>query len=299
MLKTHPRFRALLLFSTLLLISHFFTLQGLAWGANGHRITGAIADSYLQKKAKKRIQAILGTENLAMASTWADFIKSDSLYKSYDVWHYINIPGNLSNEEALSFLKNEKMPNAYQKINWLSARLKDKSLNIDSARFYLRMLIHLVGDVHQPMHVGRVEDLGGNRVRILWFGQSSNLHRLWDDQLISHVNMSYSEYTNWINHTDKNARKRLMAQSVEEWMLKSYERANFLYANIQQYPLAPLAGPNSGGNNSSSGSGRGNSNNSELPNLSYRYHYDHVELLNTCLVEGGIHLAGLLNTIFQ
>ena len=65
-------------------------LQSMAWGAQGHRICGQIADSYLSPQARKAIRQILGNESVAMASNWADFIKSDDSYKYLSEWHYID-----------------------------------------------------------------------------------------------------------------------------------------------------------------------------------------------------------------
>ena len=79
----------------------------LAWGLLGHRIVGEIATSYLTPKAKAEIQRILGNESLAMASNWADFIKSDSTFDSLNSWHYINLDKDLSRSEVLSFLEED------------------------------------------------------------------------------------------------------------------------------------------------------------------------------------------------
>ena len=63
------------------------------------------------------------------------------------------------------------------------------------------MLIHLVGDIHQPMHTGRSDDQGGNKIKVMWFNEPKNLHQVWDDQLILFQQLSYTEYAAAINHT--------------------------------------------------------------------------------------------------
>src|SRR6185312_1700277 len=180
----------------------FFYLpyQSMAWGMLGHRIVGKVADSYLTPKARLAVQQILGTESIAMASNWPDFIKSDPAYSYLSPWHYINVPDSLNYAAFQSFLKKDTAADAYTKLNFIIKELKNKSLSKDKKLFYLRLLIHIAGDVHQPLHVsGRAQ--GGNQIKVLWFGQHTNLHSVWDEKLIDYQQFSYTEYTKAINHT--------------------------------------------------------------------------------------------------
>lgn len=246
------------------------SLSAVAWGLTGHRIVGAIAESYLNAKAKKEIQRILGTESLAMVSNWADFIKSDTAYDYLYNWHFANLRDGLNYEQLKDKLENDTAANAYNKINFISRELKNKKLTLDKQRMYLRLLIHFVGDIHQPMHTGRLEDLGGNRIRVIWFRDSSNLHRLWDEQLIEFQKLSYTEYVRAINYTTPVQRLAWQKQTMTEWFFESYQLSRQLYNEIKQ----------------------------PQQRLSYQYDYDHVAILNRQLLKGGVHLAGLLNEIF-
>ncbi|MDQ3682568.1 MAG: S1/P1 nuclease [Bacteroidota bacterium] len=260
------------LFRKIILGAIFFSLSisAMAWGLTGHRIVGAIAESYLSAKAKKEIQRILGTESLAIASNWADFIKSDTAYDYLYNWHFANFSDGLNYEQLKEKLKNDTAANAYNKINFISKELKNKKLPLDKQRMYLRLLIHFVGDIHQPMHTGRTEDLGGNRIRVMWFRDSTNLHRLWDEQLIDFQKLSYTEYVKAINFTTVAQRLTWQKQPLTEWFFESYEVSRQLYGEIKQ----------------------------PHQRLSYRYDYDHIAILNLQLLKGGVHLAGLLNEIF-
>ncbi len=211
----------MIFFRKLILAVIFFNLSfsAMAWGITGHRIVGAIAESYLNAKAKKEVQRILGTESLAMASYWADFIKSDSAYDYLYNWHFANLEDGLNYEQVKTRLESDTAANAFNKINFISRELKNKQLSLDKQRMYLWLLIHFVGDIHQPMHVGRAEDLGGNRIRIMWFRDSSNLHRLWDEQLIEFQKLSYTEYVNSINYTSPVQRLAWQKQKMTEWFL--------------------------------------------------------------------------------
>ena len=135
---------------TLLLVLFFYLPStSMAWGVLGHRIVGQIADSYLTPKAKIAISKILGNETIGMASNWADFIKSDSNFAYVSPWHYVNIDSGLPMQEVLNFLDKDIAIDAYTKINFLVKQLKNKKLPRADKVFYLKLLIHIVGDVHQ------------------------------------------------------------------------------------------------------------------------------------------------------
>jgi hypothetical protein len=242
----------------------------MAWGVLGHRIVGQIADSYLTKHTKKEIYKILGTESIAMASNWPDFIKSDPSYSYLGPWHYINIKGGLGAAEINSFLAGDTATDAYTKINWIVAQLKNKDLPQEQKVLYLRLLIHIVGDVHQPLHVGRPDDKGGNTIKVLWFNNPYNLHQIWDEKLIEFQQLSYTEYTDAINFTSKAQRKEWQNEPLADWFWQSYQIAEKIYGDIK------------------------------LPEekLSYQYNFKYIAILNQQLLKGGVHLAGLLNDIF-
>ena len=259
-------------FKTILLAIAFIiiSISSFAWwGQNGHRIVGEIAETYLSNKARKAIREILGYESIAMTSNWADFIKSDSTFNYLSPWHYINVKQGLSQTEFNIVLQNDTVTDAYTKLNFLITELKNQQLQPDKKQMYLRLLIHIAGDIHQPLHVGRVEDLGGNRIRVLWFGDSTNLHSVWDDKIIESQNLSYSEYVKAINHSTKDQRKLWQEQPMNEWFFESYQLAGKIYNVITQ----------------------------PHQRLSFRYNFDHIEKLNSKLLKGGVRLAGLLNSI--
>lgn len=248
----------------------YLPFQAMSWGLLGHRVVGQIAESYLNKQASREIKLILGNESLAIASNWADFIKSEPAYNYINNWHYINLPAGL-NEEQLDFaLKRDTITDIYTKILFLSAELKNKTLEQEKKVMYLRLLIHFVGDIHQPMHTGRFEDLGGNKIQLTWFGQNTNLHRVWDSDLIDSQKLSYTEYSRSINFITKNQLHLLQSQDVAQWVKDSYRISTKIYANV-----------NTG------------------DKLGYRYTYDNIEIANQQLLKGGIHLAALLNSIFS
>lgn len=247
----------------------YIPFQSMAWGMLGHRVVGQVAESYLSKKASREIKNILGNESMAMASNWADFIKSEPAYNYLGNWHYINLTAGLNFEQLEYALKRDTVTDAYTRILFLSSELKNKSLDQDKKVMYLKVLIHLVGDIHQPMHTGRFEDLGGNKIQLTWFGQNTNLHRVWDSDLIESQDLSYTEYSRSINFIDKYKLHSMQLEGPAQWVTDSYKISENLYSKVKSGDK-----------------------------LSYRYIYDNLETANQQLLKGGIHLAGLLNSIF-
>jgi hypothetical protein len=258
---------------SLLLFMGFITvsLSSFAWwGQTGHRVVGEIAEIYLTNKARKAIREILGDESIAISSNWADFIKSDTAFNYLSPWHYVNAKQGLSQAEFNDVLARDTIVDAFTKLNFLIAELKNKQLPPGKKNMYLRLLIHIVGDIHQPLHVGKAEDLGGNRVRVLWFGDSTNLHSVWDDKMIESQDLSYTEYVKAINHTTKSQRRQWQQQPLNEWFYESYQLAGKVYSSVTQ----------------------------PFQRLSFRYNFDHIAIVNSQLLKGGIRLAGILNSIF-
>ena len=249
----------------------YLPFNSMAWGVLGHRIVGQIADTYLTRHTQKEIYKILGTESIAMTSNWPDFIKSDPAYSYLSPWHYINFKAGLDSVTVKTYLDTDTATDAYTKINFLTAELKNRNLPQETRVLYLRLLIHIVGDVHQPLHVGRPDDRGGNGVKVQWFSSPYNLHQIWDERLIDFQQLSYTEYATAINHTTKDQRKELQSQPVSDWIWHSYQIAERIYADIRQ----------------------------PEQKLDYKYNFNYLATLNQQLLEGGVHLAGLLNEIFR
>lgn len=241
----------------------------MAWGVQGHRVVGEVANRYISKKTGRAFAAILGHESIAMTSNWADFIKSDPSYNYLSNWHYINLPAGLTRDAVFNFLATDTATDVYTKINWLVQELKNKNLEAEKKKLYLRLLIHFVGDVHQPMHVGRPEDLGGNRITVNWFSDASNLHQVWDSRIIDFQHLSYTEHAAAVDYSNKSLRKQWQTQPVQEWIWESYQLAETIYAGVKTGDR-----------------------------LSYDYNFKHIATVNDQLLKAGIRLAGLLNDIF-
>lgn len=243
----------------------------MSWGMLGHRIVGQIAESYLSPKAKAGVEKLLGDSSMAIWSNWADFIKSDHAYDSLEKWHYVDLDSGLTKTEAIAALKKDAEANLYTKTTFIVQQLKRKQTSLAQKRFYLKLLIHFVGDMHQPLHVGRKNTAGGNRIKIQWFNNQSNLHSVWDESLINYQQLSYKDYAEVINHTTSAQKRAWQRSSIAEWMAESYLLSERFLSEIKE----------------------------ENPKLGYQYNYTHIRIVNEQLVKAGVRLAGLLNEIFN
>ncbi len=235
------------------------------WSKTGHRVVGAVAQKHLNRKARKAVEKILEGETLAEVSNYADAIKSDRNFARFSPWHYVNYPADQQ------YLDSEPSPegDVVMGIEKCISILKNPNTGRDEALFYLKMLIHLVGDLHQPMHVGKLEDKGGNDIQVQWFGRGSNLHRVWDANLIDDYGMSYSELAESLPRWDRDKIKNVMDGSVYDWVEEVQEVTNRVYESAE--------------------SGE---------KLSYRYRYVWWDTVEEQLLAGGLRLAAVLNEIY-
>jgi hypothetical protein len=157
-----------------------------AWGPLGHRAVGYIAEERLGAKAQQAVRGLLGAESLAEASLWADQIRSESRWRISSPWHYVNIPDGQTYDRT----GRSREGDVVGALERFVAVLRYDGSSREDQLAALKFIAHFVGDIHQPLHVGRASDRGGNEVRVSWFGKSSNLHRVWDSALISRLRLS-------------------------------------------------------------------------------------------------------------
>lgn len=258
---------------TLRLLAFVFMCQYasvFAWGTTGHRVVAEVAENNLKASTKHKLKKILGKQKLAYWANWPDFIKSDTTehWKHTETWHYVNVSPQSSKADFIRALQAQEAPTLYTEIKAIENRLKNEKLTKEQKEIELRFLIHLVGDLAQPMHTGRAEDLGGNKIRIKYFGQNTNLHSLWDSKLIDANQYSYTEYAKILDVKTRREKKQLMKGSLEDWLYESHKAANTIYA----YTKADQ-------------------------NYTYGYLYRFNSLLEKQLYEGGLHLAQVLNEV--
>ena len=256
-----------IVYITLAFLMIFSTVEAKSpdWGATGHRTVGQIADKYLKGKTKRKIAELLDGQSLAMVSTFGDDIKSDKRYAEFYTWHYINMPFDVDYQDS------EKNPDGdlVSGIEKCQFVILDENSSEADKIFYLKLLVHLVGDLHQPMHVGRKEDKGGNTVQVQWFGNGTNLHSVWDSKMINQFGMSYTELAANAAEVTKDEVKEIQSGTLEDWVNDTHKFSVVVYETA-----------------------------TKGENLSYEYMYQNFGLTQSQLQKGGIRLAKLLNDLF-
>ena len=239
-------------------------VQSSGWGPTGHRVTGWIAEKYLNKKARTAIEKILQGQSLAMASTWMDEIRSDSTYDYMVDWHWVTIP------QGQTYQQTSKNPNGdlIQALEKVIAELKSKNLSKEQELGRLRILIHLVGDIHQPLHAGDRDDRGGNNVQVMWFRDQSNLHRIWDSDMIDDTKLSFTELAQSLNNPSEEEIRSWQKTTLYDWARESQS----YHEHVYNY-----------------GNGR----------LGYRYSYVNYPIVRLRLLQAGVRLAGILSEIYR
>lgn len=235
----------------------------LAWGKTGHRVTAAIADTHLSGLARAHVREILGVETLAEAGNWPDEMKSNPdpfWQKTASPWHYVTVGG-------LTYDRAPPEGDALGALAFFRKLLLDPRTSHAHRQLALRFIVHLVSDLHQPLHNGRPGDRGGNEVKVKWFGRDTNLHAVWDTALIDETGYSFTEMTDRLNrHTSSADVIAWWNPNPRDWISESVQVRETIYP--------------------------------AKPELSYDYIYQHTPMMELRLKQSGVRLAAYLNALF-
>ena len=249
-----------------------FSIVLISWGVIGHRTVGKIAEDHLTANARAGVHDLLGNETLAEVSTWADEVRGQEKYRQTGPWHYINLPLGLSFEQFKARVENMLEANVYSALGQQIQLITDKTVSREQKVEALKFVVHFVGDLHQPMHVSRAEDKGGNTVQLNYEGQGTNLHALWDSKLIEHTGLDYQQLAEKCDHATPAQVRQWQSDPVVKWMWESYEITSRLYAEVDTMSSRSIG---------------------------QDYYTAHWTIIQQRLEQAGIRLAGLLNVLFK
>jgi len=166
--------------SVLLILSMTLTVV-YSWGLEGHQATAGVAMSLLNGQSQTSLNGILASgDNLVSVSDWADQIKSNPAWKWASALHYADIPDWACSFAMSDCLNNICVVGAITNYSTILGVSNDPDMQQVAVKF----LTHFVGDVHQPLHVGFVGDLGGNKIEGTYDDSDFNLHSVWDTGII-------------------------------------------------------------------------------------------------------------------
>ena len=245
-----------------LLLLGAFADPSLAWGPTGHRATGRIAERHLTPQAARAVAELIGPETLAYDATWADDIRSEPDWAKADSWHWVTVPDGQTYESSTK----NPAGDILEAIPRFEKTLADRTAPRADRVQALKWLAHLLGDLHQPLHVGRGDDRGGNETVVLWFGEPSNLHSVWDSKLIENSALSFSELADSLDHPTADQVRDWQRGGPLDWAAESQQ----LRAKV--YDIGDRR-------------------------LSFKYLHDAWPIARQRLLQGGIRLAGELNRL--
>jgi uncharacterized cupredoxin-like copper-binding protein len=257
--------KKLLIASALLAVSSM--QQAHAWGQTGHRVTGAIAEQYLTAEAKAAIKQLLPNESLAEASTYADEMRSNPgefWQKEARPYHYVTVPKGKHYHDVGA----PEEGDAFTALQKFSKIVKDETAPLEERQRALRFIVHIIGDLHQPLHAGNGTDKGGNDVKLEFFWDDSNLHRVWDSGLIDRRQLSFTEWTQWLS--EKITPEQAAAWNTIDPLVYIAESA------VIRDTIYP-----------------------ETERLGWDYLYQHLPTATVRLQEGGVRIAAHLNDLFK
>jgi hypothetical protein len=255
-----------------------FCSPSFAWGPEGHRIVADIAANHLSPVARRAIVELLGDDDLAAVSTWADEIRNDRP-ETYG-WHFVDISW-----DAQAF---DEKRDCYQPDERSAATLADHdNCVVNRITFFenilenvraprndrieaLKFIVHFVADVHQPLHA-IAEARGGNHIHVVEFGSAQcgsrpcNLHAAWDVGLIHHSHMSQRIYVKHLERTLVPQERAAMINSTPaQWANESFHIAHHVWLQ-------------------------------EGSELDEAYYSKNIRLVDEQLTRAGLRLAALLN----
>ena len=293
----------LVLKNSLLFLCLFSYVSSYGWGHNGHRIVGEIASKHVSIKTKRKLKKIMGDYSLAEASTWADEVRSNPKYNFFAPSHYTSVKDGADYQQE----RDNDILATLKKL-FISIK-KDKKFLDFTNRQKIALVVHLVGDLHQPLHVGRADDWGGNRIRVNWFGKTSNLHKVWDSGVIEKTGLSYTELVDFLNRKEKTNRYkdtdlnqasaielinraakesialRAVAYNFKKGYSTDFKTLDSLDELFKNYPHADNL------------KYKKQANPDKYPDLSYDYLFRARPVVERRLLQAGLRLAKILNQI--
>ena len=257
------------------LLSFAFIIVSLvlvSWGKTGHRTIGKIAGNHLTPKAQAAVQELLGNESLADVSSWADEVRGQEAYRKTGAWHFLNLPLGLNYAGFQKQVLNMTDENVYSALLQTEKTLKDPGATKENKLEALKFVVHFVGDLHQPMHISRAEDKGGNTIQLNYEDKGTNLHSLWDTKMLEQQGLSYEQLAVKYDNVPAKTIRQWQKDPLIKWVWESYEISSKLYAEVDQMSSRKIG---------------------------EAYYQQHLPTMEVRIRQAGIRLAGVLNEIYK
>ncbi|MFR9620259.1 MAG: S1/P1 nuclease [Rikenellaceae bacterium] len=249
-----------------------FHTSSYAWGKKGHDVIAHIAERHLSAKAAQRVDELLDGRSMVYYANWMDNASHTKAYKESATWHYLNIEKR-KDLATTPRLKEGDLLTALTQIEaeLRAAKSSDNKLSHSELSDRLKMYIHLIGDLHQPMHLGRPEDKGGNLIPVIYFIEATSLHALWDYFIVEGAHdWSYTEWADQLDRIGAEEQTQITSGSYANWLV-----ATHIYT-VELYRNTPVES-----------------------HISYEYIDKYRPLVEQQFLYAGLRLGAMLNEIFD
>lgn len=249
------------------LLASAVSISASAWGQKGHDVTAYIAEQHLTPAAKAAVESLLDGKSIVYWSNWLDNASHTPDYAYTKTWHYKNVDEGVRYEEAPANPAGDAVTAIKSRIEILT----DPESSLPDRQLALKILVHVVGDLHMPLHMGHATDLGGNRVKVKYFNRDNNLHSVWDSSIPESAHKwSYTEWQQQIDRLTPAEEAAVISGTVDDWAKETITIATEVYDYFQ---------PDC--------------------NISYNEVARWTPTVEEQFVRGGLRLAHLLNSIFD
>lgn len=251
----------------ILILAVLIPVISFAWGAKGHDIVACVAQNNMSKRTLRKVEKVLGGHSMVYVANWMDNASHTEEYAYTKTWHYVNVEPE---EGCYRSSVKEPKGDVVVAVDTIIANLKSGELSPVEERAQLMMLIHLVGDMHCPMHAGHKSDKGGNGTKVKYFGTQKKLHSVWDTDIIESAHRwSYTEWQEQIDRETRRQKRSMIQGTPVDWIEECVTLAADVYA--------------------CSTTGK---------NLSYDYVAYYTPIIEEQLLKAGLRLASILEEIY-
>jgi hypothetical protein len=203
----------------------FFSFIGSAygWGPRGHKIVAQIAKQYIDKSVMDSVDHYLDDITIEKAGYWMDEVKMNISYDFMLPWHFISIESDKTYVKS----KNPDIINVLENI-LLNIKKKKKETPKETL-LSLKILIHLMADIHQPLNCGFAKDKNGNSIKLRFFFKSTNLHDVWDTDILEYQTVTAEDCMKLAANISKNDLIAYQRVDVLKWMEESRALLSVVY----------------------------------------------------------------------
>lgn len=257
--------------NTKLIIAALVALGGtqlaMGWGQKGHDTIAAIAERHLTPATKAALDSLLDGKSIVYWANWMDNASHTPKYDYSKTWHYKNIDADQSYASAPKHSKGDVVSALNREVAILGSPRESDAEKV----LAVKMIVHFMGDLHQPMHLGHASDLGGNTVKVKFFKNEANLHSVWDSSLPEAAHKwSYTEWSDQLHRLPEAEERAVMGGDFDSWAEETYGICRQVY---EKTPKGTV--------------------------VSYDYIADWTPVVEQQFLKGGLRLADVLNQIFD